>query len=73
MGKQLNQCSKSLWRKVPHPHMEESWVKCLSTCSRYCGISHGYGWNKSRLKGQSSCLLCRSPPQPALSPKHHQR
>lgn len=30
MGKQFNQCSKSLWRKVPHPHMEESWVKCLS-------------------------------------------
>lgn len=29
MGKQFNQCSKSLWRKVPHPHTEESWVKCF--------------------------------------------
>ena len=49
--------------------MEESWVKCLSICSRYCGTSYGYGWNKSRLKGKSSCLLCRSPLQPALSHK----
>ena len=69
MGKQFNQCSKSLWRKVPHPHMEESWVECWSTCSRYCGISGGYGRDKSRLKGKSSCLLCCSPLQPALSHK----
>lgn len=56
MGKQFSQCSKSLWRKVPHPHMEECWVKCLSTCSRYCGISGGYGQDKSRLKERA--LAC---------------